>query len=352
MNKGYPYLTVLTLPLIGFFSIHMEGWLTFLPLMYAFGFIPLIELFIKPDHSNIPEHEERSYLADRTFDIIIYSAGIFHVFFLIYFLFEGVKVSDDLITVAGKTVTLGLMCGIYGINIAHELGHRKNKGEQLFAKLLLMTSLYMHFFIEHNRGHHRYVSTKQDPASAPLNMMLYRFWIRSVFGSYLSAWKLEHSRIRKNQLPFVKNEMFWYHLIQLSFLGMIYFFFGWQMLAVCTIAAAIGILLLETVNYIEHYGLRRKKLPGGYYERAKPCHSWNSDHLMGRLMLFELSRHSDHHYLASRKYQILRHHDQSPQLPTGYPGMMLLSFIPPLWFRIVHKELDRFQRSFQAGSMR
>jgi alkane 1-monooxygenase len=157
---------------------------------------------------------------------------------------------------------------------------------------------------------------------------------------------LENQRIFKKGLSLLKNEMIWYHIIQVGLLVVIYLFFGMKMLIIFITASVFGILLLETVNYIEHYGLRRKKLENGRYERAMPCHSWNSDHKIGRLMLFELSRHSDHHYLASRKYQILRHYDESPQLPTGYPGMMLVSFIPPLWFLIMHKELDRFTSNY------
>lgn len=343
------YLTVLTLPAIGFFAIHQSGWMTFLPLLYAFGFIPLVELFIKPDSSNIPTNREANYLNDFSFDIIIYFSGLIQIFFLIYFLFYGIHPADSTIAIAGKTIALGLMCGIFGINIAHELGHRKLKSEQLFAKVLLLTSLYMHFFIEHNRGHHKYVSTDEDPASAPRNMSLYRFWVRSVFGSYISAWRLENKRVLNKGYSFLKNEMIWYHIIQLATLVVIYIFFGMKMLFIFIAAAVIGILLLETVNYIEHYGLRRKQLANGRYERAMPCHSWNSDHKMGRLMLFELSRHSDHHYLASRKYQILRHYDESPQLPTGYPGMMLVSFIPPLWFSLVHQQLDRFNERLLTG---
>jgi alkane 1-monooxygenase len=108
-------------------------------------------------------------------------------------------------------------------------------------------------------------------------------------------------------------------------------------------AAFIGIMLLETVNYIEHYGLRRRK-KGDTYERPLPIHSWNSDHPLGRLILLELTRHSDHHYLASRKYQVLRHFDESPQLPAGYPAMMVLAFFPPLWFRVMHREIDRLKQ--------
>jgi alkane 1-monooxygenase len=110
----------------------------------------------------------------------------------------------------------------------------------------------------------------------------------------------------------------------------------------CFIAAALmGGLLLEAVNYIEHYGLLRKPSGDKGFERVKPEHSWNSDHVLGRLLLFELSRHSDHHYLASRKYQVLRHFDEAPQMPTGYPGMILLALVPPAWFRVMHRTLER-----------
>ena len=108
------------------------------------------------------------------------------------------------------------------------------------------------------------------------------------------------------------------------------------------LAAVMGFLLLETVNYIEHYGLERDK-KGEVYERVMPHHSWNSDHMVGRIILFELSRHSDHHYIASRKYQILRHIDESPQMPTGYPGMMILATIPPLWFAIMNPRIKRIK---------
>lgn len=342
--KALKYLAVLTLPLISLYSVHTYGWTTFLPLLYAFGFIPFIELFIKPDSSNVSSESEAALVNDRSFDVIVYVCAIFHFGFFIYFFTGGLYERADTISWIGNTMALGLMCGIFGINIAHELGHRTGKGDQFLSKTLLLTSLYMHFFVEHNRGHHRYVSTERDPASAPKNMSLYRFWLRSVFGSYISAWKLESDRLQKKRLPWWRNSMIWFQLLQLGLCGIIFWLWGFSALTTFLLAALIGILLLETVNYIEHYGLRRKQLANGNYERAMPCHSWNSDHMMGRLMLFELSRHSDHHYLASRKYQILRHHDKSPQLPTGYPGMIILSFIPPLWFWIVHKQLAAFRK--------
>lgn len=144
--------------------------------------------------------------------------------------------------------------------------------------------------------------------------------------------------------------MIQFHFIQLAFIALIAFVFGWLITLYFLAAALIGILLLETVNYIEHYGLQRKQLADGKYERPLPSHSWNSDHIIGRLMLFELSRHSDHHYMASRKYQVLRHHDDAPQMPTGYPGMMLLSLVPPAWFYVMNRKIKQLQkRSYLAA---
>jgi alkane 1-monooxygenase len=237
---------------------------------------------------------------------------------------------------------MGLLCGSFGINVAHELGHRVNKYEQVFSKALLLTSLYMHFFIEHNKGHHKNVATPLDPSSAHYNEPVYSFYFRTVIFSYLSAWKIANSEMKKKGLAPLhwRNEMLQMQIIQLLFTGAVVFVFGWLISLYFLAAATIGFLLLETVNYIEHYGLQRRQTSEGKYERAMPQHSWNSNHILGRLMLFELSRHSDHHYLASKKYQVLQHHDDAPQLPTGYPGSMILALFPPLWFYVMNKKIS------------
>ena len=205
----------------------------------------------------------------------------------------------------------------------------------------------MHFFIEHNKGHHKNVATPQDPASAKYNEPIYLFYFRTIIFSYLSAWKIANNEMKKKRLAILhwKNEMVQAHIIQLAFVAIIFFLFGWKITVFYLIAAAIGIVLLETVNYIEHYGLQRKQTDENKFERAMPWHSWNSNHILGRLMLFELSRHSDHHFLASKKYQLLQHHDDSPQLPTGYPGSMILALVPPLWFYLMNKKIKELEKS-------
>jgi alkane 1-monooxygenase len=257
------------------------------------------------------------------------------------------------VEITGMIAAAGLACGVFGINIAHELGHRSTPHERAMAKALLLTSLYTHFYIEHNKGHHRWVATEKDPASSRYGETLYAFWFRSMIGGYLSAWHIENTRLRKEGKALwspIHNEMVRFTLMQIAFVAAIGLIFSPVVMGYFLIMALIGGLLLETVNYIEHYGLQRKKLGEDRYERTMPVHSWNSNHILGRLMLFELSRHSDHHYKPARKYQVLRHHDDAPQMPTGYPGMMLLSTIPPLWFYVMHRRIAHYRKELKSGA--
>ena len=354
MNRihALKYLNVLILPVLAYVSFTSTGWYTFLPIIESFVIIPLLELAFKPDPSNLSKDVEAIRKADWLYDWQLYIMVPVQFFLLFTFLDSMGQVGLTWIDKVGRMTGMGMLCGVIGINVAHELGHRTEWHEQLMAKMLLLSSLYMHFFIEHNKGHHRNVSTKEDPASSRYGESLYAFWFRSVLYSYLSAWKIEGQKLKKLGKPFfsIKNEMLIFQLIQLVLTLGIGLYFGWMVAAYFLAAAVMGFLLLETVNYIEHYGLERDK-KGEAYERVMPHHSWNSDHIIGRLVLFELSRHSDHHFIASRKYQVLRHIDDSPQMPTGYPGMMILATIPPLWFGIMNPRIRKIksQRLQQAA---
>jgi alkane 1-monooxygenase len=167
--------------------------------------------------------------------------------------------------------------------------------------------------------------------------------VRSITKSWLDAWKIERDRLEREGRPFWSpaNEMLRFQVYQISWLIFVFILFGPKGLLGAVAVALIGVLLLETVNYLEHYGLRRRLLASGHYEPVTPAHSWNSDHALGRIFLYELTRHSDHHYKATRKYQILRHLDQSPQLPFGYPTSLLLSLVPPLWFSLMNPRVPR-----------
>jgi alkane 1-monooxygenase len=321
------------------------GWTVWIPLLYAFALVPLLELLLPPDARNLSEAEEELARNDHTYDYLLYAIVPLQFAALVAFLYSITREQPPL-DLAGKTAVMGLLCGTFGINVGHELGHRHRRSEQLLAKALLLSSLYMHFFIEHNKGHHKRVATPEDPSSARYGEPLYLFFFRTIFGSYRSAWHLAaRDAAKRGSRPFsLRNEMLQFQLVQLLLLALIFFLAGGKALLLFLAAATMGILLLETVNYIEHYGLERKPLGEGRWERALPVHSWNSNHVIGRIMLFELSRHSDHHYLASRKYQVLRHHEGAPQMPTGYPGMMLLSLLPPAWFHVMNRRVKEVRK--------
>jgi alkane 1-monooxygenase len=335
-------------PLIILLSIYSENYWAFSAVITLFIIIPLAELLTKPSTKNLTEIEEEIAKEDKTYDWLLYGLVPLQFITLIFFLHQISNESLPLYFKIGATIAFGMSCGVLGINAAHELGHRTTWYEQLMSKMLLFTTLYMHFFIEHNRGHHKNVSTDDDPASSRLGETVYAFYFRSIWGGWCSAWHIESDRLKHHNLSFwsVKNEMLVYQILQLLLLTSIALTFGMQTLFFFIFSALIGILMLETVNYIEHYGLRRQK-KGERYERTLPIHSWNSNHPIGRLLLLELSRHSDHHYIASRKYQLLRHFDASPQMPTGYPGMMLLSLFPFLWFKLMHKKIDAIEKQRQ-----
>ena len=339
MKKG-AYLFVYLLPITVAASFYLEGWLTFLPVIIFYGLVPLVEILLPANHENPENIEARR--TSKFFDWVLYIAVPIQVGFLFYFFHLLSTNSYSVLEYVGLTVSMGLMCGVFGINIAHELGHRSNRFEQLLAEILLLTSLEMHFKPYHNNGHHHNVATPNDPATARKGELLFTFWFRSQIGSYFQAWSLEIKRLKKKgEAPFsFNNKALSYTLIQIIFVAIIYFFYGELVAALFVAAAFFGIILLETVNYIEHYGLLRNTNDQGRFDRVQHHHSWNSDHVLGRSMLFELSRHSDHHYKSSKKYQTLVSLPNAPQMPTGYPGMMLLSSFPPLWFWIMNKKLD------------
>ncbi len=339
--RALKYSMVFSVPLSFALAAYLQGWWLYLPIAYAFLLVPILDLVWTPDSSNLDEK-----MADLALHTPVYTLLLRLVLIAVY---GSIAISIWLLSTAnleiyeviGLILSLGLVLGGVGINVAHELGHRPNKFDQTLSKLMLLPSIYMHFFVEHNQGHHKNVGTEGDAATARRNEWLYQFWIRSVITGYISAWQIENKRCRRKfgtALTF-KNQLIQFTLAEIFYFAVIAAFFGLQIVLIMALSGIVGLLLLETVNYIEHYGLERKKLNENRYEKVEPHHSWNSNHLMGRLLLFELSRHSDHHYKPTKPYQILNHHDNSPQLPAGYPGMMLLSLFPPMWFAVMNRRI-------------
>lgn len=346
------YLSVLIFPVLAGIGLWFGGLAVWLFPAFAFITIPLAELVMKPVTENLtPEQESARRDHSKPFDRLVWAFvpilwGLIALFLV---RFDTYALGHEL---AGAVFTLGIVCGTFGINVGHELGHRRTKFEQNLSKAALIGSLYVHFFIEHNRGHHAKVSTPDDPASAPKGRTLYGHWVRSVPGTWLEAWNLEKTRLEKKGLSAwsVHNEHLQLQAIQAAVVLAIGLVFGPAATGGFAVAAVIGFLLLETINYVEHYGLARRKKDNGRYERVQPIHSWNSDHPVGRALLFDLSRHSDHHANPGRPYHVLRSFPEAPQFPTGYPGMVLLATCPPLFFKIMDPRVDHWQARHVAES--
>ncbi len=344
-KNDWKYLLAYIIPLSAYLAVYVHGYWSLSTVLFAFGVLPTLETIYRGNALNYSEVEEEERKASRFFDWMLY-INIPLLYGLVFFYFSTLSsTSLSIFEIIGMTLSVGIVVSTIGINVAHELGHRTTSYEQTMAKTLLLPALYMHFFIEHNLGHHKNVATDADPASSRLNETMYAFWWRSTTESYKDAWRLETERLQKTGAAFwsIQNQMLCFQGIQLIYLGIIAFVWGIKIMLCAILIAIIGFLLLECVNYIEHYGLRRRVLSNGYYEKVLPRHSWNSDHDLGRIILYELTRHSDHHFKSNRKYQVLRHFDESPQLPHGYPGSILIAMLPPLWFRIMNKRVEKYQ---------
>ena len=335
------YTAAFILPLLTVVSFLSEGLATFSPLIFAFVCVPIIDQLLGENKYNLSASEIAKAKSSRFFDWMLYGAVLSHLMLFVWFVlfldFWGV----DNFTNAGRISAMGLMCGVFGINVAHELGHRTDKFNQFLSKVMLTTSLYNHFFVEHNRGHHRNVGTHTDAATARKGEALYVFWLRAVIMGWISAWSMvakERQRKKLNVFS-VGNEMIQLQLTQVIMVLTIGFFVGWWIALNVCIAGVLGIILLETVDYIEHYGLERKKITEHRYEDVTPVHSWNADFVLGRLVLFELTRHSDHHTTPSKHFQLLDSKKEASTLPAGYPTMMLLALIPPLWFFVMDRRI-------------
>ena len=334
------YLLAYTIPISAIISIQLGGVWSFTTVIYAFGFIPIWEALINPDNMKLDEKQIESRLANRFFDFMLY----FNIIIVFSILFYGVNylVSNDLYLYEkiGLILSIGIVLGTNGINVAHELGHRQKLWERMLGKILLMPAFYMHFYLEHNFGHHQHVGTPKDPATSKINQSVFSFWITSISGQISNAIRIQKNLLRKSNRSFLSiyNDFFYYQIFQFGYLVIIGLLLGSSAIIFSLLISLTGILLLETINYIEHYGLTRS-VKGSRYERVTPMHSWNSNHAIGRLVLYELTRHSDHHHRASKKYQILESIEKSPQLPFGYTTSMLIALVPPIWFKLMNKRI-------------
>lgn len=313
-----------------------SSWAWFFAPVFLYGLVPLADWLVGDDDSNADDSVLRQLEDDpyyRWCTYLFIPVQYVVMFWAAWLVGSG---SLDWVALTGLTWSIAILSGV-GINTAHELGHKKPAGEKWLAKVALAPVAYGHFFVEHNKGHHRRVATPEDPASSRMGESFYRFLPRTVIGSLTSAWEIEKQRLARcgKSVWSINNENLQAWAMTVVLFGGLTLLFGWAVLPFLLIQAAIGASLLEAVNYLEHYGLKRQQAEDGRYERCRPEHSWNNNHIVTNVLLYHLQRHSDHHANPTRRFQALRHFDDAPQLPTGYAGMIVLAYIPWLWYRVM-----------------
>ncbi len=344
-RKRYAWLLSMLVPcIVGIGPALMLGsgqaWTLWLPAVFFYGLAPLLDSLLGEDLSNPPESAVAALDADPYYRWITYL--LVPVLWL-SFIFSAWFVATQALPWHG-VVAMVLICGTVGgfcINLGHELGHKNTALERWLAKMVLAPSGYGHFFIEHNRGHHRDVATPADPASSRMGESIYRFVLREMPGAFRRACQLEAARLRQRGLAVwsLNNEIIQPALITLLLWGALMIWLGPEILPFLLVASFWANFQLTAANYVEHYGLLRREISPGRYEPCQPHHSWNSNHIFSNWALFHLQRHSDHHTHPLRRYQSLRHFENLPSLPNGYFGMFSIAYFPPLWRRVMDPRL-------------
>lgn len=312
----------------------------------VFGIIPVLDMLLGKDGMNPDEETEVPVMNGETFYRAITLGWV--AAFAVLLVWGMATLASGVFSVAGAMgwiVSIGVVGGL-GINVAHELIHKDGRLETWAGGFLLSLVCYAGFKVEHLRGHHVHVSTPEDASSSRYNQSLYEFLPQAYVRNFLNAWKLEAQRLQRkgHQVVSWRNELIWWYSIS-ALVGIGFTLaFGWLGAAFFLGQSFFAFTLLEVVNYLEHYGLHRRKLDNGRYERTTPEHSWNSNYFLTNVFLFQLQRHSDHHAFAKRRYQVLRHHDIAPQLPAGYSAMIVLAMVPPLWKRVMNPRVEAYYR--------
>ncbi len=344
-GKRYAWLLGLIVPMLPFVAwglVELTGLGLFWwygPIL-VFGIFSLLDVIVGMDAANPPDSVIKWLEQDRYYRWCTYIFIPVQYAGLVFACWQWAHGGLSTVEKIGLAFTMAMVSGI-AINTAHELGHKRASLERWLSKVALAQSGYGHFFIEHNRGHHVRVATPEDPASARLGESFWAFLPRTLAGSLRSSWELEVERLRRTGSgPWTyENDILNAWAMTVALYVVLIAVFGWVVLPYLLLQSVVGASLLEVVNYLEHYGLLRRKREDGRYERTAPEHSWNSNNVASNVLLYHLQRHSDHHANPTRRYQALRHMDDAPQLPTGYAGMIVLALFPPVWRRVMDGRL-------------
>ena len=335
--RALPFYVSFVFPVSFALAVAFRGPFLWLVPLVAFVAVPLLDALLGHDERDPESDAGRSWGHDLALWLWVPSQ-LAMIALGLWAVRQGVTTGEAM----GLALSLGLMCAGGGINVAHELMHRKPRLEQGLAEVLMASVSYPWFCVEHVLGHHRNVGTRDDPATARLGQTLYGFVPQTLIGGLVSAWQLEGERVRRRGVAWTLADRRLRHpLLLVGTYGLVGFLAGPLGMVFFAAQSLTAILLLETINYVEHYGLERELDGKGRPVRVQPHHSWNSTHRFSNWFLFNLQRHADHHAYASRPYHQLRAFPDAPELPLGYPTMVLLSLVPPAWFAIMNPRVRR-----------
>jgi alkane 1-monooxygenase len=354
MARALPHAIGFILPPIIILAAKWGGPWTFLPPVIIYVIIPAIDALVGLSPRNPGEGGEQSLSANPAFRVVTWLWVPVQLALVVWALEQVTVGWMTPLEIVGITLSIGLTAGAIGMTFAHELVHRPSRAERLLGDLLLLSATYPHFAIEHVHGHHRHVATPRDPATARYGESLYAFLPRTVFGSVASAWRIEARRLGKHgHAPIAwANRMLKYAAVQSIIYLCIWLRYGAGGMLFFAAHSIVAIVLIETINYVEHYGLVRREIAPRQYERVMPWHSWDSNHRVSNWILINLARHADHHVAASKRYQVLHALGGAPQLPTGYGAMFVLALAPPLWRRVMDPRVERWRERYLTGEAR
>jgi alkane 1-monooxygenase len=334
----FPFWLAYLLPPLIIISVYNRGWYAALPIAVLFVLLPVLD-WLGGGASISREAPDRAF--NNWFRVVTWLWVPVQAALIAWLVgtvpMEHLTVPEMI----AATISVGATTGAIGMTFAHELIHRRHGYERVFGNILLATVTYPHFAIEHVKGHHRHVATPRDPATARLGESVYRFLPRSVMGGLISAWHIERRRLWEQEIRTWSrhNVMLRYACLELVIYVAIAVGFGPVAVAVFAGQSLVAIVVLEVINYVEHYGLLRKKAKPWEYERVRAEHSWDSPNRISNWLLINIPRHSDHHMSVAKRYQTLELLPHAPRLPGGYGAMFLLALVPPLWFRVMNRRV-------------
>lgn len=336
--KPVNYVILLSLPAMVVAGYYLGGWFNFLVPAISFFAYPVANIFLSSTEEHA--HSYRSGASSAYKNIALAFVPV--LFVLTTWCVYMVTVTNmSVIAYTGFAVSLGIVNGIIGFTLAHEFIHRFSKTEQYAGYFLLLQNNYMHYGIEHVFGHHVYACTPEDPHTARVNESVYMFLPRAICGTYKNAARIERKRLVRHhyKIPVLHNRLLWFGILQVTTMVMILIVLNLQALLFFVLQNCVAIILLHIINYLQHYGLMRKANNKGKYEKLDAHHAWNTGRKNTSLNLFQLENHADHHMHPGRSFEELQHTKDSPEHPAGYSFMVLLSLLPPLWFKIMNKRI-------------